>query len=302
MPRLAVVGQPVAHSRSPAMQNAALGELGLAPRWSYEAIEVGPDGFEALVRELPRDGFVGINVTVPHKLAALALADTVSDAARAIGAANTLTYGDGAISAENTDATGLLAALPESPRGRGALVLGAGGSARACAWGLREAGAAVWIWNRTPARADALAASLGVSVARPNAAGRLLAADGFDLIVNCTTVGLAEATRPPGRARDRPPDDAPDRPPADAAGLRSLPLDVESLSEQNLVVDLVYGPSPTPLATIAREGGARLIDGLEVLVHQGAASLRIWTGLEPPLETMRRAARRGAGQDEGART
>src|SRR5215207_5430485 len=85
MPRLAVLGQPVAHSRSPAMQSAALVELGLAPRWSFEAIEVAPDGFEALVRKLPGDDFVGVNVTVPHKRAALALADTASDVARAIG-------------------------------------------------------------------------------------------------------------------------------------------------------------------------------------------------------------------------
>jgi shikimate 5-dehydrogenase len=109
MPRLAVLGQPVVHSRSPAMQNAALDELGLAPEWSYEAIEVAPDRFEELVRSMGDTGFAGANVTVPHKLAALAVADRASAAARAIGAANTLSFAEGSIEAENTDATGITA-------------------------------------------------------------------------------------------------------------------------------------------------------------------------------------------------
>src|ERR671936_1915931 len=110
MPKLAVLGQPIAHSRSPAMHNAALAELGLAGAWSYEAIEVAPDHFASRVRAMPREGFVGANVTVPHKLAALALADEASEAASAIGAANTLSLRDGKVAADNTDAEGLLAA------------------------------------------------------------------------------------------------------------------------------------------------------------------------------------------------
>src|SRR4051812_45153392 len=108
MPRLAVLGHPVAHSRSPTMQTAALAELGLSDEWSYEAIDVVPQGFAELVRSLPGEGFAGVNVTVPHKLAALAVADSASDAARAIGAANTLTFSGGQIAAENTDAAGVL--------------------------------------------------------------------------------------------------------------------------------------------------------------------------------------------------
>ena len=108
------------------MQTAALAELGLADEWSYEAIEVAPEDFDERVRAMPGEGFVGVNVTVPHKLAALAIANAASEAARAIGAANTLTFGDARIAAENTDATGLLDALPESPAGTRALVLGAG--------------------------------------------------------------------------------------------------------------------------------------------------------------------------------
>ncbi len=117
MRRLAVLGHPVGHSRSPAMQNAALADVGLGGEWSYEAIDVEPDRFEELVRGMEAEGFAGANVTVPHKEAALALADEATDAARAIGAANTLTFRSGRIIADNTDAPGLIDALPESPAG-----------------------------------------------------------------------------------------------------------------------------------------------------------------------------------------
>ena len=272
MPKLAVLGRPVAHSRSPAMQSAALAELGLAPEWSYEAIEVSPEDFEPLVRSLPERGFAGVNVTLPHKLAALALADTATDAAREIGAANVLTFAEGAIAAENTDCDGVRGALAVEPRDARALVLGAGGSARAAVWALRRDGAEVEVWNRTAERAERLAAELGVAVRTED---HPLGAGDYDVLVNCTTVGLEEAKRPPSGDPD----------------LKALPVDADSFGRENVVVDMVYGPYPTPLARLASERGATVADGLEVLVHQGAASLRIWTGLEPPVETMRRAAR-----------
>ena len=264
--RLAVLGQPISHSRSPAMQTAALAELGLADEWSYEAIEVAPEDFDERVRAMPGEGFVGANVTVPHKLAALAIANAASEAARAIGAANTLTFGDARIAAENTDATGLLDALPESPAGTRALVLGAGGSARAVVWALVDAGADVSIWNRTPEKADGLARELGAS-----AAETVDAAD-FDLLVNATTVGMGASTQA-------------------STDLKSLPIDADALGERHQLVDLAYGAVDTELVRAARARRARVVDGLEVLVRQGAASLRIWTGLDPPIEAMRRAVR-----------
>jgi shikimate dehydrogenase len=273
MPRLAVLGYPVSHSRSPAMHNAALAELGLAGAWSYEAIEVMPEHFAALVASLPDDGFAGVNVTVPHKLAALALADQASDAAREIGAANTLTLSRGAIAAENTDAAGVLGALGEPPTGKRALVLGAGGSARAAIWALRNAGAQVSVWNRTSSKAESLAAEFAIERA---AGDDPLAIGEFDLVLNATTLGLAQASERPASATD----------------LKNLPFDADSIHARQVVVDLVYGSHETALASCARERGARVIDGLEVLVHQGAASLRIWTGVDPPIETMRQAARR----------
>lgn len=260
MRRLGVLGWPVAHSRSPAMHNAALAALELRD-WHYQRLPVPPEVFDETVRALPKAGFVGANVTIPHKEAALALADAATDAARAIGAANTLSFDpDGAIRAANTDAPGLIAALPQDPRGLSALVLGAGGSARAAAWALREAGAArVAVWNRTPERARALASDLGVEqVSEPT---------GADMLVNCTSVGLAD-----GRFKE-------------------LPVGADSLSTYAIVVDLVYRSGGTELVAQARQQGCSVVDGLEILVHQGALSFAIWTGLEAPIDAMRSGAR-----------
>jgi shikimate dehydrogenase len=286
MPRLAVLGQPIAHSRSPQMHTAALAELGLAGEWTYEAIEVAPEDFAERVPAMAGEGFVGANVTIPHKVAALELSDAASDVARQIGAANTLSFRDARIDAENTDAEGFLAALPGSARGMRALVLGAGGSARAIVWALVGTGARVAIWNRTPERAGALAGEFGASVAGAEAAGWRLSGDEFDLLVNTTSVGLAGTNPPPTPRRGLGAD-----PEGAVPDLKALPLDADSIQARHVLVDLVYGSAETRLAAAARAAGATVIDGFEVLVHQGAASLRIWTGLDPPVETMRMAAR-----------
>ena len=278
MPKLAVLGHPVAHSRSPAMHTAALEHMGLGGDWSYEAIDVAPERFEEAVREVAAGDFAGVNVTVPHKAAALALADRATDAARAIGAANTLSFASGQIVAENTDATGLLEALGSDPSGAEALILGAGGSARACAWALRGAGAHVRIHNRTASRARDLARDIGVGVAEAELGGVSL--DGIDLLINTTTVGLESANRPSAG-----------RPSSDEADLKALGVDADALGEGMTVIDLVYGRRPTALITAASKKEARTIEGIEVLVAQGAASLRIWTGIAPPIDVMARAAR-----------
>jgi shikimate dehydrogenase len=247
----AVLGFPVRHSRSPAMMNAAFAELGLD--WRYLPLPVPPERFAAAVRALPASGYRAANVTIPHKLAAHALADELSPEAREIGAVNTLTFDpERGIAGDNTDGAGLIDALGD-PLPASALVLGAGGAARAAAWALRQAGVEVTIWNRTGARATALARQLGVEAARRPA--------GAELLVNATSVGL--------RRED---------------SLEGLPL-----VDARVVADLVYGAGPTALARWAEERGARLVDGLEVLVRQGARSLAIWTGREPPVDVMRRA-------------
>ena len=244
------------------MHNAALAELGLD--WLYVPVPLAPERFAETARALPGSGFRGINVTVPHKVAAHQLADERTEAAAAIGAANTLTFTGRRIAADNTDAGGFLDALGSSPGGLRALVLGAGGSARAVVWALREGGAAeVSIWNRTPERAEALAGELGGrAVRRPEAA---------DLLVNCTSVGL-------------------DRTTSEEDALEAL--DLREVDAPPTLVDLVYGSGATPLVRWAAARGARVVDGLEVLVRQGARSLERWTGRPAPIETMREAVQR----------
>ena len=254
------------------MQNAALAVLGLGGEWSYEAIDLDPAEFAQRVRELPDRDFVGANVTIPHKQAALDLADEASETAREIGATNTLSFADGLIHAENTDATGLVAALPEPPADRNALVLGAGGSARAAVWALARHAASVSVWNRSAQRADELVRDLaGASSAVEGrispVSGEQVRTGGFDLIVNCTAIGME-----------------------DEDPFEHLPLDPERFGAGTTVVDLVYAGGESRLVRHARERGASAVDGLEVLVRQGAESLRIWTGLDPPLEVMRKAA------------
>lgn len=263
MPRLAVLGHPVSHSRSPAMQTAALKALGLGD-WSYRAIDAAPGAFEMTVRELASLGYAGVNVTVPHKEAALALADEASEASQQIGAANTLVFSGKEIEAHNTDADGLLASLPDPPRDRRALILGAGGAARAVLWALLWEGAVVEVWNRTPERAAAICAELG---------GKAILAprqEDYDLIVNTSAAGMGG---------ENP--------------FEHLPLRPDLFTESQVVVDMVYGGDRSPLLEAAEAGGAAAVDGLEILVQQGARSLEIWTGRTPDLDVMRAAAAGG---------
>ena len=251
-----VTGWPVAHSRSPAMHNAAFEALGME-EWHYTKLPIAPERFGETVAALPASGYRGINVTIPHKEAALALADSASAAAAAIGAANTLTFGGGAIVADNTDAQGFLDALGRPVDGKSALILGAGGAARAVAWALSGAGASeVSVWNRTPERAERLAADLGVRAVRDPIAA--------DILVNATSVGLHGSE-----------DD--------------LPL--TETGDPELVADLVYGDHPPPVTAWATRRGADVIDGLDVLVCQGALSFVRWTGQDAPVDAMREAVR-----------
>jgi shikimate dehydrogenase len=252
-----VFGYPVAHSRSPAMMAAAFDELGLD--WRYFRLPVPPGLFPETARALGGSGYVGANVTIPHKLAALELADTATSAARAVGAANTLTFTGGRIEADNTDAAGILDALGQPVPGR-ALVLGAGGAGRAAVWALKEAGADVAVWNRTESTAAELAGEMGVRrVEEPEPA---------ELVINATPVGMGGEQNTAAR------------------------LGLAGLEPPGVLVDLVYGNEPTALARWAAARGARVVDGREVLVRQGARSLERWTGDSAPVATMRAALER----------
>jgi shikimate dehydrogenase len=246
------------------MHNAALAAVGLRG-WRYQLLPVPPQLFDETVPSLPQAGFRGVNVTIPHKAAALALATDRTERAAAIGAANTLTFEPGgAIAADNTDAPALIAALPFAARGRTAVVLGAGGSARAVVWALAGAGAReVLIWNRSPQRARALADELGATAltgGRPPSDA--------DILVNCTSVGL----------------DGGDP-------FAALPLTADGLGEYGCVVDLVYTRSGTQLIDAAASAGTATVDGLEILVGQGALSFERFTGRPAPVDVMRAAAR-----------
>lgn len=263
--RFGVAGYPVAHSRSPEMHLAAYAELGIDA--DYQRLPIPPELFEETVRGLPGSGFSGINVTIPHKEAALALADVASDRARTIGAANTLTFVDGSIQAENTDAPALVAALIELRAIADAriLVLGAGGTARAASWALKDAGAEVSIWNRTAERATRIAEEQGVSAVDTPDGGA-----GFDVLVNTTSVGMDESA-------------------GEEESLSALGLSLTELSGAVTVVDFVYRPGGSPLSNAARRQGLAVVAGPDLLARQAALSFELWFNQPAPLATMRAA-------------
>jgi len=242
------------------MQNAALQTAGLGS-WRYQLLPIAPELFSETVRALPAAGFRGVNVTVPHKEAALAIADSASECTSAIGAANTLLFEEGgATYAENTDAPALIGALPFPACGRTAVVLGAGGSARAAVWALLSEGAAeVRIWNRRPERARSLSAELGATPAIDVTAA--------DLLVNCTPLGLG----------------------AEQGYFKQLPVEADDITMFECVVDLAYSHADTPLVRAAKSLGVQSVDGRELLVGQGALSFEHFTGRPAPVEVMREA-------------
>ncbi len=255
-----VIGWPVAHSLSPSMHNAAFRALGLD--WAYLAFPIEPDHLEPAVRGLFHAGCSGLSVTIPHKQAVLACCDEVTPAVDAIGAANTLVpLGDGRVRGDNTDAEGFLRALDEAAPvdldGQDVLMVGAGGAAKAIAFALATRGARLRVANRTRERA----AALGEPVEFTREAMEAAAADCV-MVVNATSLGMGT-----------------DEVPAE------LPLD--ALGPGTVAYDIVYRREPTPWLDAAAARGARTVDGLGMLLHQGAAAFAQWTGTEPPVDAMR---------------
>lgn len=269
-----LLGWPVAHSRSPAMHNAAFAAAGIAG--TYLPLAVPPERLAAAVSGLVALGFRGVNVTVPHKQAVIPLLDELSPAAQAIGAVNTIVVReDGRLYGDNTDAPGFLADLTEQGvaladrTAAGALVLGAGGSARAVAFALATAGVPVTVWARRPEQAQALCETLRPFLpptARVQALPSAADTPGHPaLIVNCTSAGM------------HPQEDASPWP-------AHWPL-----YPDQIVYDLVYNPPRTRFLAQAAAHGARPINGLGMLLHQGALAWTLWTGQPAPLAAMRRA-------------
>jgi len=263
-----VIGWPVAHSRSPRLHGYWLAERGIDG--AYLPLPVPPDSIAAVLRALPRAGFRGVNVTLPHKAAALAAADRATPEARRIGAANTLVFDEaGRIEARNTDGYGFLENLREGAPGwraaaGPAVVIGAGGAARALLVALLDAGAPeIRLVNRTAARAAALAAEIGGAI-RPWAwAKRTEALADAALLVNATTQGMG--------------------------GEPALDLPLDRLPATAVVNDIVYTPLETPLLAAARRRGNRAVDGLGMLLHQARPGFAAWFGVEPAVTPALRA-------------
>ncbi len=269
MNRVGVIGFPVEHSLSPIMHDAAFDALGMSD-WLYDAMAIPPDILRLGLRE-PRDhGYIGINVTVPHKEAVMAFVRP-DEKARAIGAVNTIDFRSNI--GTNTDADGFIEDLRANgiaPEGQSALVLGAGGAARAAVYGLARVGAEVAIVNRTKTRADRLAAHLKASAGISGVKVMTLdeAADrDMSLIVNCTSVGLHPEIK-------------------QSPWIHGVPF-----PEGVTVYDMVYRPANTALMQQCVAHGGRAIGGLGMLARQGAIAFELWTGVQPPVDVMISALR-----------
>lgn len=274
--RIALLGHPVAHSISPAFQQAALDACGIDAR--YEGWDTSPEDLRIAVERLRSGDLLGANVTVPHKVAAMRLVDRPDALAERVGALNTIVHRNGLLEATNTDVTGILHALKSADvevRGAEVLLVGAGGAARAVVVAMRHAGAArVVIANRTPDRAAALAPLGGSDFDlryAPLDAGDATfrgAVQRARVIVQSTSLGMRHG-----------PDE------------HANPVPGDLMHPGQVAFDLVYVPEATPFLRAATEAGARAVGGLAMLVHQGAEAFRLWTGVTAPLDVMFEAAR-----------
>lgn len=269
IPLAGVIGHPVAHSRSPALHGFWLKRYGI--KGHYIPMDISQGDLPEALKMLPKLGFVGINVTIPHKEAVLALADIVTDRAALIGAANTLIFRkDGKIHADNTDGAGFIANLRQNaphwvPSVGPAAVLGAGGAARAVVAALIEVGVPeIRIANRTRVRADAFRADFGakVTVWDWTQAGRML--EGAATVVNTTALGMT--------------------------GKPDLGISLEAVERGTLATDIVYTPLKTQFLIEAEEAGATIVDGLGMLLHQAAPGFERWFGQRPEVDEATRKA------------
>lgn len=263
IPLAGVIGSPVAHSKSPRLHAYWLRRYGL-PGY-YIPMDISSENLEAAIKALPKLGFVGVNVTIPHKEHILTLADVVSDRAALIGAANTIVFrGDGKVHADNTDGYGFLENLKQGvpdwdPSSGPAAVIGAGGAARAVITALLEAGVPeIRLSNRTRTRAEALRQEFGtrVTVIDWVHAGNMF--DGAATVVNASSLGMQ--------------------------GKPDLRIPLDAIAKEAVVTDLVYTPLETRLLSHARSIGCRTVDGLGMLLHQAAPGFERWFGIKPEVD------------------
>ncbi|QCO02656.1 shikimate dehydrogenase [Azospirillum argentinense] len=268
-----VMGWPIGHSRSPRLHGYWLEQYGIDG--AYVPLAVPPDRIEQAIRALPALGFRGCNVTVPHKEAAYRAVDRLDATAKRMGAVNTIVVGeDGSLEGRNTDGFGFIENLRSGAPGwtaadGPALVIGAGGAARAVVASLLDEGAPrVWLVNRTRARAEELAADIGGAIETADWVSRETLLEGAALVVNTTTQGMA--------------------------GQPPLELDLRALPGSAVVTDIVYTPLMTPLLAAAQARGNRVVDGVGMLLHQARPGFAAWFGREPEVtEGLKAAALQG---------
>lgn len=266
---IGIIGHPVGHSLSPIMHGAAIEALNLD--FVYVPFDVLPENLGKAVEGIKALDILGVNVTIPHKEAVMAFLDECDDEAREIGSVNTIRNVGGKLIGSNTDGVGFLQSLSESgfaPRGRKAVVLGAGGSGKAVAFALAKSGADIVILNKTPEKAEKLAQDICSAIGSDVKYGQIsdendlrMHLSDSDLLVNCTPVGMH---------------------PNEGCS----PVKSELLHSDLVVYDLIYNPVRTKLLEDAQSVGARTMNGAKMLVYQGAASFGMWTGTVPPVDVM----------------
>jgi shikimate dehydrogenase len=275
-----IIGDPIEHSMSPAMHNAAFGALGLD--YIYFPFHVRQDELPGAIAGMRALHIVGLNVTIPHKVDVIPLLDRLEPLAKKMGAVNTIVNEGGVLIGSNTDAPGFLQALRSQsiePKGKKIVIIGAGGAAKGIVFILAEVGASLVILNRTISKAEELASQIAqyyhqnlktMTLSEENLIGAL---DGADVLVNTTSVGMVPDV-------DR------------------TPVSSSLLNPKLVVYDIIYNPLPTRLLREAKAAGARTVDGLDMLVWQGALAFKKWTGREAPFEIMKQAAVKALKNEE----
>jgi len=283
MKKLTVIGYPIGHSLSPVMHNAALTEVGLDKEFVYEKLEVLPNESEIkkFIERIRNREIYGSNVTIPHKKMVYDNVDVLSEAAKLVGVVNTIYFKNGKVCGTSTDGSGCLKALEEKKinvSGKKVLILGAGGAARAIAFALAQEKAQVTVLNRTIMNAAELVIEINSKLNVNFTFGGLISLDKvlkkIDICINCTPIGMK------GKAEGE---------------TLVTKEQFESVKKDLVVMDLVYNPLKTKLLANAESAGCKTVDGLGMLVHQGAVGFKLWTGKDAPIEVMRNALKEHLG-------
>ena len=258
-----IIGDPVEHSLSPAMHNAAYEALGIDDKFVFTAAHVRPENLKEAVAGVRVLGFRGLTCTIPHKVEVMKYLDKLDDTAKKIGAVNTVVNNNGTLTGYNTDWLGVITPIKKmlpDLTGKKAAVIGAGGASRAMVYGLKKEGATVKIFNRTVERAKKLAEEFNCEAGSIDDLSEL---ENYDIILNSTSLGMGEK-------------------------ISESPVSLEFLNDKQIVFDAVYTPYETQLLKDAKAKGAKVIHGLDMLLHQGTAQFELYTGQKAPEEVMRK--------------